>query len=73
MPESTASSRVENHNSSSSTKEQRLSNLCNGDTDHSTFKAPEEAKMSKSGTPMLDGGNSGHTRVPILSMKEERY
>lgn len=37
------------------------------------FRALEEATTSNCGTPMLDGGNSGNTKMETLSMKKERY
>lgn len=36
------------------------------------FRAQEEEEASKSGTPTQDGGNSGNTREPTLSTREER-
>jgi hypothetical protein len=50
----------------------RLSNHSNGKTDHSTSKVQEEATTFKSGTPMLDGGNSSDTRMLTLSTRKVR-
>jgi hypothetical protein len=43
-------------------KNPRPSRVNNGVTDHSISQAPERAETSKSGKPILDGGNSSDSK-----------